>query len=104
MTPSYKTSESFGTSINFPYFKVLDIDKDITFNPRYYADKSFLLQNEYRQVLNKSKITSDFGFLIGGAGTKGHLFYNIIGRFDDNKSYELNLEGVKGDNYLKITI
>ena len=101
LTPSYKTSESFGTSINFPYFKVLDIDKDITFNPRYYADKSFLLQNEYRQVLNKSKITSDFGFLIGEAGTKGHLFYNIIGRFDDNKSYELNLEGVKGDNYLK---
>ena len=101
LTPSYKSSENFGTSINFPYFKVLDIDKDITFNPRYYADKSFLLQNEYRQVLKKSKILSDFGFLIGEAGTKGHLFYNIVGSFDNNKSYELNLEGVKGDNYLK---
>ena len=49
----------------------------------------------------KSKILSDFGFLIGEAGTKGDLFYNIVGGFDNNKSYELNLEGVKGDNYLK---
>ena len=48
-----------------PYFKVIDIDKDITFNPRYYADKSFLLQNEYRQALKNSNILSDFSFLIG---------------------------------------
>ena len=51
LTPSYSSSESLGTSINIPYFKVLGVDKDITFNPRYYADKSFLLQNEYRQAL-----------------------------------------------------
>ena len=90
-----------GTSINFPYFKVLDIDKDITFNPRYYADKSFLLQNEYRQALKNSNILSDFSFLIGDAGTKGHLFYNQIGKINNNLNYELNLQDVKGDNYLK---
>ena len=56
LTPSYSTSDSLGTSINIPYFKVLDEDKDITFNPRYYADKSFLLQNEYRQALKNSNI------------------------------------------------
>ena len=27
LTPSYASSESFGTSINIPYFKVIDIDK-----------------------------------------------------------------------------
>ena len=56
LTPSYSSSESLGTSINIPYFKVLGKDKDITFNPRYYADKSFLFQNEYRQALKKSNI------------------------------------------------
>ena len=100
LTPSYKTSENLGTSI-IPYFKVLGSDKDITFSPRYFADKSFLLQNEYRQILKQSKVLSDFGFLVGEAGTKGHLFYNLVGRYNDFTSYELNLQSVKGDNYLK---
>ena len=101
LTPSYKSSENLGTSINFPYFKVLGEDKDITFSPRYYADKSFLLQNEYRQALENSNILSDFSFLVGETGTKAHLFYNIGGNFDNSTSYELNLQSVKGDNYLK---
>ena len=101
LTPSYSTSESQGISVNIPYFKVLGIDKDITFNSRYYADKSFLLQNEYRQALNNSKIISDFSFLLGDAGTKAHLFYNQFGKIDDNLNFELNLQRVKGDNYLK---
>ena len=35
--------------------------------------------NEYRQVLKDSKILSDFSFMVGEAGTKGHFFYNQIG-------------------------
>ena len=101
LTPYYGTSDSLGTQLNFPYFKVIDIDKDITINPRYYADKSFLLQNEYRQALKNSNILSDFSFLIGEAGTKGHLFYNQIGEINNNTDFELNIQNVKGDNYLK---
>ena len=100
LTPSYTTSDSLGTSINLPYFKILSVDKDITFNPRIYADKSFLLQNEYRQALQNSDILSDFSFLVGDAGTKGHLFYNQLGEVK-NLSYEINLQNVRGDNYLK---
>ena len=74
LTPSYSTSDSLGTSINFPYYKILAIDKDITLSPRYYADKSFLLQNEYRQALENSKIISDFSFLVGDEGTNSHFF------------------------------
>ena len=101
LTPSYSTSEIQGFSVNIPYFKVLETDKDITFKPRYYADKSFLLQNEYRQALNNSKIISDFSFLFGDAGSKGHLYYNQFGKLEDNLDFELNLQRVKGDNYLK---
>ncbi len=101
LTPSYSSSETLGTSINIPYFKVLGADKDITFNPRYYADKSFLIQNEYRQALKNSKVLSDFSFLVGERGTKGHLFYNQIGQLNKIANFQLNLQQVKGDNYLK---
>ena len=101
LTPSYSTSERLGLSFNFPYFMVLDDDKDITFSPRYYANKSFLLQNEFRQDLKNSEILSDFSFLIGDAGTKGHFFYNQVGSLNDNLNFQLNLQGVDGDNYLK---
>ena len=101
LTPSYTSSDSLGFSINLPYFKVIDVDKDFTFSPRYYADKSFLLQNEYRQELRNSSILTDFSFLVGEAGTKGHLFYNQTGEFNKNTKYEFNLQSVRGDKYLK---
>ena len=101
LTPSYSSSDSLGTSINFPYYKVLSSDKDITFSPRYYADKSFLLQNEYRQALENSKIISDFSFLVGNEGTNSHFFYNQLGKINNNLNFEINLQDVKGDNYLK---
>ena len=59
-----------------------------------------MLQNEFRQELKNSKILSDFSFLIGDAGTKGH-FYNQFGNVNNNLNYELNLQSVEGDNYLK---
>ena len=101
LTPSYSSSTRFGTAINFPYYKVLGEDKDITLSPRYYADKSFLLQNEYRQVLLNSNIVSDFSLLVGNEGTKSHIFYNQIGNINNDISYQLNLQDVEGDNYLK---
>ena len=101
LTPSYSASDSLGTSINIPYFKIIDVDKDITFNPRVYSEKNFLLQNEYRQALENSRILTDFSFLVGNDGTKGHIFYNQLGKFNNLTDYELNLRQVKGDNYLK---
>ncbi len=101
LTPTYSTSETLGTSINIPYFKILSDDRDLTFNPRIYADKSFLLQSEYRRALKNSKILNDFSFLFGEAGSKGHFFYNQIGEYNENTNFELNLQSVEGDNYLK---
>ena len=101
LTPSYSASKSLGTSLNFPYFKILGNDKDLTFNPKYYADKSFLLQNEYRQIFKNSNLLSDFSFMVGEAGTKGHFFYNQIGKLNNNLNFKINLQNVEGDNYLK---
>ena len=101
LTPSYSSSESLGTSIIIPYFRVISKDKDMTFNPRIYADKSFLIQNEYRQALERSQIKSDFSVMIGQLGTKSHFFFNQIGKHNEYTNYELNFQTVKGDNYLK---
>ena len=101
LTPSYTASDSLGTSLILPYFKILGRDKDITFSPRIYSEKNFLFQNEYRQALENSNILTDFSFLIGNEGTKGHFFYNQVGKFNGKTNYELNLNDVKGDNYLK---
>ena len=101
LTPSYSSSESLGTSIIIPYFRVISKDKDMTFNPRIYADKSFLIQNEYRQALERSQIKSDFSVMIGKLGTKSHFFLNQIGKYNEYTDYEINFQTVKGDNYLK---
>ena len=101
LTPSYSSSESLGTSIIIPYFRVISKDKDMTFNPRIYADKSFLIQNEYRQALERSQIKSDFSVMIGRLGTKSHFFLNQIGKYNEYTDYEINFQTVKGDNYLK---
>ena len=101
LTPSYSSSESLGTSITIPYFRVISKDKDMTFNPRIYADKSFLIQNEYRQALERSQIKRDFSVRIGRLGTKSHFFLNQIGKYNEYTDYEINFQTVKGDNYLK---
>ena len=44
---------------------------------------------------------SDFSLLVGNDGTKSHFFYNQFGKFSENVQYELNLQDVEGDNYLK---
>ena len=80
LTPTYSTSENLGNSLTLPYFKEIAIDKDITLNPRFYADKSFLLQNEYRQALENSKILTDFSFLVGEKGTKSHFFITSLAK------------------------
>ena len=67
----------------------------------FSTDKSFLLQNEYRQALQNSNILRDFSFLVGEKGTKSHLFYNLVGKIDEIRDYKINLQTVKGDIYLK---
>ena len=43
LTPVYGSSNEFGSWVNIPYFKVINEEKDMTFNPRIYADDKFIL-------------------------------------------------------------
>ena len=45
LVPYYGSSNNFGSWVNIPYFKTLGKDKDITFNPRIYADDKFIMHH-----------------------------------------------------------
>ena len=102
LVPYYGSSNNFGSWVNIPYFKTLGKDKDMTFNPRIYADDKFIMQAEYRQSLEKSKLISDFSYNNDGKNSNSHLFANLDGKIDKNSKYNFNYQSVTNDNYLKI--
>ena len=110
LIPKFSESGNTGSSFQIPYFKVLDIDKDLTFTPTIFADKNLILQNEYREVGKKFDTTIDFGLFTSelsnsGETSKSHFFSNTAMNFDssffEKSSLKLNLEQVSNDTYLK---
>ena len=102
LTPVYGSSNKFGSWMNIPYFKVINDEKDLTFNPRIYADDKFILQSEYRQVFEKSNLISDFSFNNDGKNSNTHLFTKIDGDLDSNTKFNFKYQDVSNDDYLKI--
>ena len=104
LTPVYSSSENLGRSLNIPYFKVLSKTKDMTFNPRIYSENdNFILQSEYREILDNSTLIADFSFNYDEKQTSTHSIIDFKGDYDENTSYVFEFENVSGnDNYLKI--
>jgi len=102
LVPSYTNSSNLGNSMNIPYYKVISVDKDLTFNPKLYADGKFILQNEYRQEFENSSLVTDFSLNVDKDGTNTHAFIKQEGKINKNIDFELNLQNVTNDNYLKI--
>ena len=102
LTPVYGSSDIFGNWINIPYFKVINEEKDMTFNPRIYADDKIILQSEYRQAFENSNLISDFSFNHDGKNTNTHLFANINGNLNSETKFDFKYQDVTNDNYLKL--
>ena len=102
LTPIYGTSNNFGSWVNIPYFKVINDEKDLTFNPRIYADDKIILQSEYRQAFENSNLISDFSFNNDGKNTNTHLFAKINGDLSSKTKFNFKYQDVTNDNYLKI--
>jgi LPS-assembly protein len=112
LIPRLTSANTLGSSIEIPYFKVLADNKDLTFKPRLYADKSIILQSEYRIEQEKSSHIFDFSFFNGGNENlfnsndrKNHFFSNSIfdynfKNFDETK-IEVNIETASNDTFLK---
>ena len=109
LIPNISDSGNTGASLLAPYFKVIDVNKDLTFKPRFFANNNLLLQNEYRQVEKNIDHIMDFGFTSAlnnnKESSKSHFFSNSIIKYENkyfsNSNLEINLEQVTNDTYLK---
>ena len=105
LIPSIKNSKS-SNYLNTPYFFAIANNKDATFSPRFYDDKSFLIQSEYREVNKESSHFVDASFLSDENGsTEDHLFYNfnkslIFNNFDNSK-LNVKFQNLSNDTYIK---
>ena len=102
LPPVYGNSNNFGSWVNIPYFKVINEDKDMTFNPRIYADDKFILQSEYRQAFEKSSLISDFSLNNDGKNTNTHIYAKLDGKLNSKTKFDFKFQDVSNDDYLKI--
>ncbi len=110
LIPSLNDSGNTGASLNLPYFKVLDINKDLTIQPRIFTNNNLMLQTEYRQVEKNLNHIMDVGMFTSmlnnnEESTKSHFFSNTSINFDstffETSDLEINIEQVTNDTYLK---
>ena len=101
LTPWYKGSETLGASVNIPYFYAISDSKDLTFKPRIYANNDYILQTEYREAFLNSNLIKDFSFN-RNENTNAHLFENLYCKLNETNDYNMQIQNVTNDNYLKI--
>mgnify|MGYP001190918469 FL=1 len=102
LNPFYKGSDNLGSSITIPYFFNLSKSKDLTFKPRIYVDNDVIIHTEYREAFKSSDLKTDFSLNRNNNNTSSHFFADLNGKFDDKTNYELKVQNVTNDNYLKI--
>ena len=100
LMPSFKSSNNSGTSVQIPYYKVISERKDLTLFPRIFLDNEILLQTEYRQANRDSNLLLDFSVNRDSDNTKNHFFADLSSN-KQNKNFNLHLESVSNDTYLK---
>ena len=101
LAPTVINSSVSGTTFKIPYYKVISEDKDLTISPQIFFDKSVIFQTEYRQAYKNSKSITDLSLAKDENETKAHFFSNIKGN-KNSFEYEINLEKVSNDKFLKV--
>ena len=113
LKPILNESETLGSSLQLPYFKILSTDRDITFRPNIFNNNIFMLQNEYREKTENSTLIADFAFTNGYKSSSSnkkksisHLFAKYKSNLNLNNfissKLNINLEKVTNDTYLKV--
>jgi len=113
LVPKYKDSKSLGSSLDIPYYHVISNDKDLTFKPRLYTDKKYIINSEFRSFTKNSKHVVDVSFMKGHEGAfdgandnRSHFFSNSVINLDlnafDYSELKFDLQRTSNDNYLKM--
>jgi LPS-assembly protein len=114
LPPSIYDSKNLGSGISIPYFFAVNKDKNFTLTNRLYATENPIFLGEYHQAFENSNLFTDFGFTEGYkkttdkkiAGGKSHFFSkftkNFKGKNDSDNTFDLTVEDVSNDKYLKL--
>jgi len=113
LQPQINNSNTLGSSFSIPYFSVLAENKDFTFIPYIFEKNLQMLQNEYRQITEKSKIYANFGFVNNFKSTldsKNNSIFNLFAKYEldlnlknfNSSNLLLSVEKTTNDTFLKI--
>ena len=113
LKPQLNNSNILGNSINIPYYKILEENKDFTIIPTLFDDNFFMLENEYRQINKNSNLEVNFGIVNGyksSTDSKKKNINNLFLEFTQNLNLEnfissdlyLSLQRVNNDTFLKV--
>ena len=113
--PAYiSDTKNLGSSIYIPYFFAINDDKNFTLTNRFFAKENPLFLGEYHQAFKYSNFFADFGYTDGykktsaskKPGQKSHFFTKFVknfkGRGNSENTFEINLQDVSNDKYLKL--
>ena len=113
LKPEINNSNTLGSSLSLPYFKVISDNKDLTLTPIMFDGGTSMLTTEYRQIKKNSEILADFGYVnryksisTNKKNNLSHLFFNLNHdlNLEDyiSSDLELSFNKVSKDTYLKI--
>ncbi len=112
LQPHLNNSNILGNSLQIPYYKVISDNKDNTIYLTLFDKDTKMLQNEYRQINEKSSFIADFGFVNNYKPDKSnkknilHFFskFNLELDLDNYNSsnIDFSLERINNDTYLKV--
>ena len=114
MPPAFSDTKNLGAGFEIPYYWAINKDKDITLRSKIFSSEHPLFLGEYRQAFRNSNLILDAGFTEGykktssikRSGKKSHFFAkyvkNFTGKNDSDNIFELNLQDVSNDKYLKL--
>ncbi|MDC0031052.1 hypothetical protein OAI92_00620 [Candidatus Pelagibacter sp.] len=109
LAPKISNHNSFGNILQLPYYHVISTNKDLTFSPRIFTDKGYLMQTEFRNINKDSSHIFDFSINSEKTENKTkkqrHFFSNSKYTYPmfglDNGLLEINVAKTSNNNYLK---
>ena len=113
LQPEINSSNTLGSSLSLPYYKVISDNKDLTLTPTLFDSNTSMLTTEYRVQNKNSKILADVGYVDSYKSTAtnkknslSHLFLDIDRDLNlenyNSSDLKLSLKKVSKDTYLKV--
>ena len=122
LPPTIKNFTDLGRTVKTPYFWAIDDNKDLTFTPIYYFDENPIFLAEYLQLNKNSKFYIDTSYTQGynninkkdkqgvslqrTGGSRNHLFFNFLGKYENlllgENDLEINVQRISQKNYLNV--